>query len=166
MPHYLEKVFYHMEAFTLSLITRGSAALDKAQRRLALLKSIEEQLDLGYGLNVESYSQLINATRSTLEAHNTLVSNLEESRKTVTQMEKALSELSRRMLTGVAAKYGRDSMHYIKAGGSNGTRKTSSASQTPATSAASPTQPSQTTTSATTNAYSNGSTNGYVNTEV
>ena len=34
----------------MSLRTRGSAAVDKAQLRLALLKSIDESLDLGHGL--------------------------------------------------------------------------------------------------------------------
>ncbi|MEH2149048.1 hypothetical protein [Nostoc sp.] len=34
----------------MSLRTRGSAAVDKAQLRLALLKSVDENLDLGHGL--------------------------------------------------------------------------------------------------------------------
>ncbi|MBG1243377.1 hypothetical protein [Nostoc sp. NZL] len=102
----------------MSLRTRGSAAVDKAQRRLALLKSINENLDLGHGLSIEVYTRLIDNTRAMLEAHNTLLSNLDESRKTITQMDNALSELSERMLTGVATIYGRNSMEYSKAGGS------------------------------------------------
>ncbi|WAL61467.1 hypothetical protein [Thermocoleostomius sinensis] len=117
------------------LKTRGSAALDKAQRRLALLKSIEENLDLGYGLTVTAYGQLIDQTRAMLEAHNTLLSEIEESRKTMNQMDRALSELSGRMLSGVATRYGRNSMQYLKAGGSNRTRKSqpsqSAAPETP-----------------------------------
>jgi len=105
------------------LKTRGSAALDKAQRRLASLKSIEENLDLGYGLTVVAYSQLIDQARVMLEAHNTLLSEIEESRKVMNQMDKTLSELSGRMLSGVATRYGRNSIQYIKAGGSNRTRK-------------------------------------------
>lgn len=107
--------------------TRGSAALDKAQRRLALLKSIDEVLDLGHGLNIESYTQLIEQTRTTLESHNTLLSEVEESRKTVAQLDKTLSELSGRMLSGVAIRYGRDSIQYAKAGGSNRKRKSKAA---------------------------------------
>ena len=38
----------------MSLKTRGSAAIDKAQLRLALLKSIDENLDLGHGLTIEA----------------------------------------------------------------------------------------------------------------
>ncbi|MEH2423463.1 MAG: hypothetical protein V7K48_21880 [Nostoc sp.] len=113
----------------MSLRTRGSAAVEKAQLRLALLKSVDENLDLGHGLTIEAYNHLINTTRVTLEAHNTLVSNLEESRKTIIQMDKALSEMSERMLSGVATVYGRNSIQYSKAGGSNGKRNKQSSSK-------------------------------------
>lgn len=103
----------------MPLKTRGSAALDKAQRRLALLKSIDEHLDLGHGLTLEAYTHLIDATRATLKAHNTLVSHLDESRQTITQMDRALSQLSERMLNGIASIYGKNSIEYTKAGGSN-----------------------------------------------
>lgn len=111
----------------MSLRTRGSIALEKAQRRLALLKSIDEKLDLGHGLTIEAYTQLIDATRAALEAHNTLVSKLDESRRTLTQMDAGLSQLSDRMLSGVATKYGKNSIQYAKAGGSNRKRGNQSA---------------------------------------
>ncbi|MBD2194725.1 MULTISPECIES: two-partner secretion domain-containing protein [Calothrix] len=63
----------------MPLRTRGSAGVDKAQRRLALLKSIDGNLDLGHGLTIEAYSRLIDNTRAALESDNTLLSNLEES---------------------------------------------------------------------------------------
>ena len=110
----------------MSLKTRGSAALDKAQRRLALLKSIDANLDLGPGLTIQAYSRLIETTRAKLEAHNTLLSDLDESRTTMTQMDKALSEMSERMLSAVAVRYGRNSIQYAKAGGSNRKRKSQS----------------------------------------
>ncbi|WP_242037970.1 hypothetical protein [Tolypothrix sp. FACHB-123] len=110
--------------------TRGSSAINKAQRRLALLKSIDESLDLGHGLTIENYTRLINDTRAKVEAHNMLVSGLDESRKTLDEMNKALSQFSERMLSGVAIAYGRNSMEYSKAGGSNRQRKKST-SQVP-----------------------------------
>ncbi|MCC5638512.1 hypothetical protein LC593_22295 [Nostoc sp. CHAB 5844] len=113
----------------MALKTRRSAAVDKAQLRLALLKSIDENLDLGHGLTIETYTNLLNNTRAMVEAHNTLVSNLEESRKTLTQMDKALSEMSERMLSGVATVYGRNSIEYSKAGGSNRKRNRQSSSK-------------------------------------
>ena len=72
-------------------------------------------------VTIETYVSAIDAIRLALDSHNTLVSNLDESRKTVTELEKTLSSLSERMLSGVATKYGRDSIQYSKAGGS--TRK-------------------------------------------
>ncbi|MBD2679663.1 MULTISPECIES: hypothetical protein [Nostoc] len=137
----------------MSLRTRGSATVDKAQRRLALLKSIDENLNLGHGLSIEAYNNLINSTRASVEAHNTLLSNLEESRKTVAQNEEALSEMSERMLTGVATVYGKKSMEYSKAGGSTRKRtKQSSLKVTPVTTILA-TQPAQA-------AIANASTNG------
>lgn len=108
---------------SMTVRTRGSTALDKAQRRLALLKAIDAKLDLGHGLTVEAYDQAIAKTRAALEAHNTLQSEIEESRKTVTELDRFLSELSGRMLSGVATRYGRGSMEYVKAGGSAYTRR-------------------------------------------
>jgi hypothetical protein len=137
----------------MSLRTRSSAAIDKAQLRLALLKSVGENLDLGHGLTIEAYNHLINTTRATLEAHNTLVSNLEESRKTIIQMDKALSEMSERMLSGVATIYGRNSIEYSKAGGSNGKRNKKSSSKVTPVVTVLATQPTQA-------AIANPSTNG------
>jgi flagellar capping protein FliD len=132
--------------------TRGSKALDKAQRRLAQFKSIHEHLDLGNGLTLDSYNHLIDKNRAALEAHNTLLSNLDESRKTVEQLDKSLSDLSERMLSGVASVYGRSSVEYAKAGGSN--RKGRKPSVSVASSAT--TDAPQSTQSASTNGSVNG----------
>lgn len=113
----------------MSLKTRGSDVLDKAQRRLALLKSIDENLDLGYGLTVAEYDRTIAATRDQLEAYNTLLSDVQEARNAVAAMDKTLGAMSERMLTGVMTRYGRHSVEYTKAGGS--TRKRSGASAAP-----------------------------------
>jgi hypothetical protein len=132
----------------MSLKTRGFAAVDKTQRRLALLKFINENLDLGHGLSIEAYTRLIDNTLATLEAHDTLLSNLEEYRKTITQMDNALSELSERMLTGVGTVYGRNSMQYSKVAGFSRKRSTSkkSISQVPSVLAVTTTEPTQTAT--------------------
>jgi hypothetical protein len=103
----------------MSLKTRGSAVLDKAQRRLAQLKAIDENLDLGLGLTIAAYGQLIDRNRALLEAHNTMVANIAESCRAMNQMDSELADLSERMLRGVAIRYGKDSLEYLKAGGSN-----------------------------------------------
>ena len=110
----------------MGLKTRGSAQIDKAQRRMALIKSIEENLDLGYGLTVPNYAGLIEETRTALETYNTLLPQVDEARATVERLEKELGEMSERMLSGVAMKYGKSSVQYAKAGGSNRKRSKSS----------------------------------------
>ncbi|MBD1823525.1 hypothetical protein H6F51_13640 [Cyanobacteria bacterium FACHB-DQ100] len=115
----------------MALKTRGSAAIDKAQRRLALLKSIDENLDLGYGLTNVNYSELIEQTRDSLEAYNTLLSKVDEARANLEQTEKALSQMSERMLSGVATKYGKSSIEYGKAGGSNRKRSKAASQSAP-----------------------------------
>ena len=85
---------------------RDSAFCDRQSANIALIRRPK---DLGW---------VFNTTRSALDAHNTLVSNIHESRRNLTQLEKALSEMSGRMLMGIAAKYGKTSLQYIKAGGS------------------------------------------------
>ncbi|MDX2217322.1 MAG: hypothetical protein SFY66_28905 [Oculatellaceae cyanobacterium bins.114] len=126
--------------------TRGSKALDKAQRRLALLKAIDENLDLGHGLTVAAYLQMIETIRATLEAHNTLLSNLDESRKTLTQMDSNLTAFSERMLSGVASIYGRSSIEYAKAGGSRRKSSRSTTTSVKTTFTLQSTQPTQPTT--------------------
>jgi hypothetical protein len=111
----------------MTLQTRGSAAINKAQRRLASLKSIDENLDLGHGLTIDVYAQMIETVRSAIEAHNTLVSKIDESRRNVTVLERELADLSTRMLSGVSTKYGRNSNEYRKAGGSLRKGKTATA---------------------------------------
>jgi hypothetical protein len=102
----------------MTLQTRGSAAINKAQRRLASLKAIDENLDLGYGLTTTGYAQMIETVRSAIETHNILVSKIDESRRHVNALEKELADLTARMLSGVSTKYGRNSNEYRKAGGS------------------------------------------------
>lgn len=98
--------------------TRGSAILDKAQRRLAQLQSVDDHLDLGMGLTLMTYNQLVNTTRDALQSHNVLLSDVAESRKRVEQLEADLADLSERMLRGVGIRYGKNSIEYDKAGGS------------------------------------------------
>ena len=60
------------------LKTCGSSTIDKAQRRLANLKSIDESLSLGHGLTITTYTQLIDTTRAALDVYNLLISNIHE----------------------------------------------------------------------------------------
>lgn len=102
----------------MGLQTRGSAELDKAQRRLAGLKSIDPNLDLGYGLTTTAYSQLIDTIQSELAKHNQKVAELDASRKTLDEYDRTLATLSGQILSAVKLKYGSNSKEYSQVGGS------------------------------------------------
>lgn len=96
---------------------RGSAILDKSQRRMAGMKSIDPSLDLGNGLTVATFAALIADTQQKLEAYNTALSTVDQTYQAILEAEQILAEYTERMLTGVASKYGRYSNEYVMAGG-------------------------------------------------
>lgn len=72
---------------------------------------------LGESLTLAAYKAKIIATRTVLEAYNTLLSNADAALVALEQSESELADLSERMLKGVASEFGRDSVEYEKAGG-------------------------------------------------
>jgi len=89
---------------------------DEAIARCSALKSIQN-LDLGNGLTVAIYDAAILDLRDKLNDYNTHLSIVDEKRYSVIESEKKLRDLSERMLSGVASKYGKQSEEYEKAGG-------------------------------------------------
>ncbi len=96
---------------------RSSAALDKAERRVAGLRSIDTQLDLGNSLTLDSFTTAVDKARSKLETYNTLLSTVDAAYNELLEAEKSLGSLTEHMLLGVASKYGKDSHEYEMAGG-------------------------------------------------
>ena len=94
-----------------------SAYIEKAQQRLSALVSIDPALDLGYGLTAAAYRTEVTGAQAKLDAYNSLLSQVDQAYNAVLLSEKTLRDLSERMLTGVAAKYGKDSSQYEMAGG-------------------------------------------------
>ena len=90
---------------------------DEEITRSAAMKSICATLDLGNGLTLSFYENAIKDLRDKLNAYNTQLSLVDELRNNVLESEKSLKDLSDRMLSGVASKYGRNSDEYEKAGG-------------------------------------------------
>ncbi|MBD0270161.1 MAG: hypothetical protein ICV77_17930, partial [Cyanobacteria bacterium Co-bin8] len=74
-------------------------------------------LNLGDGLTLESYLELIDRLRSQVATYNEALSFVDRASSTVQDTEKQLRTLSERMLIAVAAKYGKDSYEYEMAGG-------------------------------------------------
>ena len=88
-----------------------------AANRLAGIKSINENEDLGNGLTTTSFKKQIDDTQATLEAYNSTLALADQQLNAFHVQEKALKDMHERALIAVAAKYGKDSDEYEMAGG-------------------------------------------------
>lgn len=91
--------------------------LEKAMQRLASIRSIDPDFDLGNGLTLKKYQETIELVKAALELYNMLLSTLDEKRNSFFEVEDILKDLNERMLIAVLAKYGKDSSEYEQAGG-------------------------------------------------
>lgn len=98
-------------------LKRSSKVLDKAERRIAAIKSISATLDLGNGHTVDSFNSVIETTRTKLSDYNSSLSTVDAAQATLVEAEKKLMEVTEHILLSVAAKYGKDSYEYEMAGG-------------------------------------------------
>ncbi|MGB3298190.1 MAG: hypothetical protein WBA76_07960 [Phormidesmis sp.] len=96
---------------------RSSRILERAQRRLDGIQSIDAKLDAGGGFNASGYVKIIGQLRAEISAYNTALSNVDALTNKVAETEKVLAAYSERMLLGVAARYGKNSHEYEMAGG-------------------------------------------------
>lgn len=107
---------------------RNSRVLAKSERQLESLQSIERWLDFGNGLTAQAYEDVIDQMRQRLAHYNTLLSTVDAAQRDVELTEQTLTDLSKRLMVNVAARYGEDSQEYRMAGGkprSTGRRSTS-----------------------------------------
>jgi hypothetical protein len=96
---------------------RTSRVLEKAELRANGLKAIDPNLNFGGTCNLQNMMQLIEELRIKLDNHNTVLAMIDSKKTELDEMEKALSQMSSRLLLGVACKYGKDSIEYMMAGG-------------------------------------------------
>lgn len=102
---------------------KSSSHYDVAVTRLASIKSISPTLDLGNGLTVSTYEAAVLDFRQKLDEYNMSLSEADSKLNIVNETEKKLRDLSERMLTGVASKFGKESDEYEKAGGTRKSEK-------------------------------------------
>jgi PDZ domain-containing secreted protein len=74
-------------------------------------------MDFGEARTLSNLTNLMEQLRTKLDAYNTALAVIGSSQTEIEELEKTLSELSERMLLGVAFKYGKDSREYEMAGG-------------------------------------------------
>ena len=96
---------------------RRSPAIDKAKRRFDAVSTIDPNLDFGEGLTVAAYQAKIKAGTDQLSTYNQLVAKTDAAGSELKVLETAIAALSRRLLKGVASRFGEDSAEYGKAGG-------------------------------------------------
>jgi SHS2 domain-containing protein len=96
---------------------RNSQAIEKAQRRLESLESIESNLDFGHEISTPMLRHKLEQARQAMSHYNTLLSKVDEAQKTLEAIERETADLSTRLLKSVAARYGTTSVEYMKAGG-------------------------------------------------
>ena len=94
-----------------------SKVLDNAQTRLAGLKSIDSALDLGNGLTVPAFANVISDGQAKLATYNQMLAAIDDQYNAVLASEKVAADMSERMLAGVGARFGKDSSQYEQAGG-------------------------------------------------
>lgn len=95
----------------------ATAAMNDANQRLAGLKSIDQKIDFQNGISAKVYADKINEVETAMEDYNTALAMADEKLNVFTAAELELREMNTRVLISVAAKYGKDSDEYEKAGG-------------------------------------------------
>jgi len=96
---------------------RTSNLIAKAIVRSNNLKAISPTLDLGGGLSVVAFDQLIAQTEAAQGDYNQIVAVLDEKGNNLDALLKQTRDMSARMLAGVGARHGKNSNEYEKAGG-------------------------------------------------
>jgi hypothetical protein len=95
---------------------RNSKTIENAQRRLESLQSIDSNLDFGT-ISLAIYTDHIEQARNAISHYNTLLSLVDEAQLVVEATERQVTTSSTRLLRNVSARYGEDSVEYVKAGG-------------------------------------------------
>jgi hypothetical protein len=96
---------------------RSSRALEKAELRAAGLKAIDPALNLGDLFTLGDYTTIIEQLRTKLVDYNRALAVISSSQTEFVALERTLSDMTERMLTGVAFQFGKDSREYAMAGG-------------------------------------------------
>ncbi len=102
---------------TTIAITVTAYVFEKAELRAAAIKAIEPPLNLGNVFTVDDSTTTIGRLRAKLVDYNSALATISASQSEIAELEKTLSDMTERMLTGVAFQFGKDSREYEMAGG-------------------------------------------------
>ena len=94
-----------------------STILDSAKQRLEALKNIDPNLDFGGGVSVTTLTAAVEGTQTKQTDYNNTASELTARAIELDEALEQLRQLDSRVLSGVAAVYGRNSKEYGIVGG-------------------------------------------------
>jgi hypothetical protein len=120
-----------MEDNLMALKKRNSITLDQADMRSNSIKAIKADLDLGNGLTVARFEQLIADGRAKLDQYNQTLALADKQANEVEAAETEARNYSKRMLSAVEAVYGPDSSEYEQAGGTRASERKKAARKVP-----------------------------------
>lgn len=95
---------------------RNSQIIEKAQRRLESLRSVDPLLNFGNNLSVSTYTEYIEQGQQAIAKYNTLLSMVDAAQQELEGLEQQIADISTRLLQSVGARYGKQSVEYMKAG--------------------------------------------------
>ena len=96
---------------------RSSTVLEKAERRIAGMQSVTNEIDLGNGFTLTAYEEQVRMMREKLMAYNRMLSLVDGAYNEMLAAERELMDFSDHMLSGFGVRYGKDSSEYEMAGG-------------------------------------------------
>ena len=96
---------------------RRSSVIEKGRKRCDAVCTIDAKLDLGEELTAAAYKQKIQAGTDQLAEYNALLIQADEAATELDVLETEIAALNRRILKGIASRYGEDSAEYGKTGG-------------------------------------------------
>lgn len=96
---------------------RTSPALVVARARLAGLKKINPEPNLGPTLTIAAYQTQADGMAAIEDSHNQLAAQMDDSSNRFDTQEASMADWNRRILSAVEAQYGPDSSEYEMVGG-------------------------------------------------
>jgi hypothetical protein len=89
-----------------------SKILDQALLRVANFEAIDPKISFGGGLTLGEFSALAQSVQTSLREHNAAVAVVNQTTRSIQEMEKRLVEMGDRMVMGIACKHGTQSEEY------------------------------------------------------
>lgn len=101
----------------MAMKKRSSKILDAAELRANSLATIDPDLDLGSGLSLSKFKQLIADGRAKQNLYNQTLAQADQQGNDLIAAERLARDFSTRMLAGIGATRGKNSNEYEIAGG-------------------------------------------------